>query len=87
MLSLMDLENYNVYTPTDQSHNHMAAWKYLSMTVNLQMVFYQNNKSDVLVKFLCNERETTIPSLNAINGYYYKWDEVRSHILNRIGNK
>lgn len=84
MLSLLDLENYNIYTPSDQSHNYQAAWKYLSMATNLQMIFYRNKKGDVLVKFLCNEREATIATLNAVNTYYYKWSDVRNHILKRI---
>lgn len=87
MLLLLNLDNYNIYTPTDQSHNYQAAWKYLSMGVNLQMVFYRNKQGEILVKFLCNERETALPSLNAVKEYYYKWEDVRSHILNRIGNK
>lgn len=86
-LSLLDLENYNVYTPIDQSHNYLAAWKYLSMGTNLQMIFYRNAKGDILVKFLCNERESHIPSLSAVNEYYYKWTDVREHILRRIGNR
>ena len=85
ILSLMDLENYNVYTPADQSHNYHPAWKRLSMAVNLQMIFYVNKKSDVLVKFLCNESETRIPSLTAVEGCYYKWSDVRSHIYKRMG--
>lgn len=87
LLSLLDLENYNVYTPTDGSHNHQAAWKYLSMGVNLQMIFYRNRQDDILVKFLCNERETLLPSLKAVEGYYYRWEDVRRHILNRIANR
>ena len=85
ILSLLDLENYNVYTPVDQSHNYHPAWKCLSMAVNLQMIFYVNKKSDVLVKFLCNEVETRIPSLEAVDGFYYRWSDVRSHIYKRIG--
>ena len=86
LLSLLDLEHYNVYTPTDASHNFQAAWKYLSMATNLQMIFYRNNKGDVLVKFLCNERESSLPALQSVDGIFYRWDEVRSHILRRIGN-
>ena len=87
ILSLLDLENYNVYTPADRSHNYQPAWKRLSMAVNLQMIFYKDRKSDILVKFLCNERETKIPSLDAVEGIYYRWTDVRSHILTRIADK
>lgn len=84
ILSLFDLENYNVYTPVGESHNYQAAWKYLSMAVNLQIVFYKNKGSDVLVKFLCNEREAAIPSLDSVDGLYYRWSDVKRHILGRI---
>ena len=57
------------------------------MAVNLQMIFYKDRKSDILVKFLCNERETKIPSLDAVEGIYYRWTDVRSHILTRIADK
>lgn len=87
MLSLLDLENYNVYTPTYESHNYLAAWKYLSMAVNVQIVFYRNKQNDILVKFLSNERETAVPSLEAVEGVYYRWSDVREHILNRINRK
>ena len=87
ILSLFDLDNYNVYTPTDQSHNHQAAWKYISMAVNLQLVFYSDGKGDILVKCLCNEKETAIPALNAVNGVYYRWSDLKEHLLRRIGTR
>ena len=51
------------------------------------MIFYRNRQDDILVKFLCNERETLLPSLKAVEGYYYRWEDVRRHILNRIANR
>lgn len=85
IMSLLDLEPYGIYTSVSASHNQFATWKYLSMATNLQAIFYRKRKSEVLVKFLCNERETTIPSLKAVNTYYYKWSDVREHILRRMG--
>jgi hypothetical protein len=49
MMSLLDLDNYNVYTPVKESHNHQAAWKYICMGTNLQIIFYRNSKQNVLV--------------------------------------
>ena len=63
-------------------------WDYASMIgmcSNVQIVFYRNKKNDVLVKFLYNERETTIPALEAsYNGVYYEWSKVREYYMSRL---
>lgn len=56
----------------------------MPMASNLQIVFYHNRKGDVLVKFLFNEKETTIPSLSAVSGPYYKWEDVRSYFVSLL---
>lgn len=43
---------------------------------NLQIVFYHNNKGDVLVKFFINERETGLIGLEG--GPYYYWEDVKN---------
>ena len=48
------------------------------MATNLQMVFYQKENS-VIVKFMLNECEVTIPALQAIDGVYYPWDTVKAY--------
>lgn len=62
------------------------AWKYMPMCSNLQMIFYRNRKGDVLVKFIRNEMETSIPALEPVEGVYYRWQDVRRHILKRTGD-
>ncbi len=48
---------------------------------NLQMIFYRNRKSpEVLVKFVYNDVERTIPQLSPISGVYYRWDDVKEMI-------
>ena len=54
------------------------------MASNIQWVFYRNRKGDILVKFIYNERERTIPALEAVNGVYYHWSEVRPYLLRRF---
>ena len=56
----------------------------MPMASNLQIVFYHNREGDVLVKFLFNEKETTIPSLSAVSGPYYKWEDVRSYFVSLL---
>ncbi len=56
----------------------------MPMASNLQIVFYHNRKGDVLVKFLFNEKETAIPSLTAVSGPYYKWEDVRNYFVSLL---
>lgn len=66
--------------------NYRDAWKHWAnyqvtpMAANLQVVFYRKNGArtadDVLVKFVYNETERTIP-LATDSAPYYRWSEVR----------
>lgn len=48
------------------------------MASNLQIAFYRNRKGDVLVKFLYNEQERTLPGLKPAEGPYYRWNDVKA---------
>lgn len=54
----------------------------MPMASNLQMIFYRNKKGEVLVKFLFNEYETSIPSLGP--GPYYRWSLIREYLVSKI---
>lgn len=56
-----------------------------TMAANIQLVFYRpkNGHGDILVKALLCEREVTLPG-TPVQGPYYRWEEIRSHWLNRI---
>ncbi|MET3036897.1 histidine-type phosphatase [Chryseobacterium sp. NRRL B-14859] len=49
------------------------------MAANLQMIFYKNKKSDILVKFLLNENEVSIP-VETKNFPYYQWNDVKTYL-------
>lgn len=61
------------------------------MASNIQMIFYRPKKGkysadDVLVKVMLNERETALPVQPIRSGSrYYKWSDLRSHYLQRLG--
>ena len=55
------------------------------MAANLQMIFFRNNRGDILVKFLHNEREVHIPIATDIFPFYH-WADVRTY-LEEIVNK
>lgn len=55
-------------------------YKVSPMAANIQMIFYRKKGSDdVLVKFLLNESEATIP-LKSDCAPYYHWEDVKKYI-------
>ena len=72
------------YTLEEAAANWLPSY-YCPFATNLQMIFYRSKKSDdILVKFLMNERETHLPALKAVDGYYYNWNDVKAFCANRI---
>ena len=63
-------------------------WDYASMIgmcSNVQIVFYRNRKDEVIVKFLYNEKETTVPALTPAYGkYFYSWDSLRKYYTEKL---
>lgn len=57
-------------------------WKIAPMAGNIQIVFFRNKKksSDILVKFLHNERETSVP-VQTDKYPYYRWEDVKAYYL------
>lgn len=68
-----------VESKPDSFYTAFADWKVAPMAGNLQMVFFRNkkNNNDVLVKFMLNERETSIP-VQTDTYPFYKWSDVKS---------
>lgn len=55
--------------------------KIIPMAANIQMVFYRKQDNhDILVKFLLNENETTLPALKSKIAPYYLWSDVREYL-------
>lgn len=67
--------------------DNWQCYKVFPMACNLQWVFYRNDKDDdILVKFLLNEHEATLP-VETEQWPYYEWSDVRDYLtdkLNRI---
>lgn len=63
----------------DNFYKAFSDWKIAPMAGNIQLIFYRNpkNPSDVLVKFLHNEQETSIPLQTDIFPYYH-WADVKA---------
>lgn len=65
-------------------YKYISIDKIIPMAANIQMVFYRKERSgEILVKFLLNENETTLPYLTAKTAPYYPWSAVKPYIQNR----
>lgn len=49
----------------------------IPMAANLQMVFYRNDRGEVILQFLHNERSITLP-IAPYAGNFYRWPDVRA---------
>ena len=65
-------------------HKQFSLFRLIPMAANIQLVFFRKDGSDdILVKFLMNENETSIPV--ATNCYpYYHWSDVEPYFRNMI---
>jgi hypothetical protein len=52
-------------------------YNYMCPACNVQLIFYRSANGPVLVKFLCNEKETLIHGLVPVTGCYYDWEKVK----------
>ena len=65
-------------------HNHFSIFRLIPMAANIQWVFFRKAGSDdILVKFLMNENETSIPVATDCYPYYH-WSDVEPYYRNMI---
>ena len=66
-------------TDFENLHKYISIDKLIPMAANIQLVFYRKDGSDdVLVKFLLNENETSIPVKTDCAPYYH-WKDVKQY--------
>jgi hypothetical protein len=71
------------YSSVENVAEKWRTYRFMTMASNLQMVFYRSKKSDdVLVRFLENENDITLP-LKSVEGPFYKWSDVRKYMTDR----
>ena len=83
-LTLIGLKEYNQSISCYEASSIWNSSKLMSMATNIQMIFYRNAKNDVLVKFLLNEKESSLPEVKAYQGPYYRWKDVRAYWKSRL---
>ena len=64
-------------TDFDNLHRYISIDRIIPMAANIQLVFYRKEGAgDILVKFLLNENETTLP-IPSDTAPYYRWTDVK----------
>ena len=72
-------ETMGATSDLEHLYKHISLDKIIPMAGNIQLVFYRKDGSDdILVKFLLNENETSIPVKTDVAPYYH-WKDVKSY--------
>ena len=67
-------------TDIEHIYKYVSVDKLIPMAANIQLVFYRKDGSDdILVKFLLNENETTLPAVKTDLAPYYHWTDVKKY--------
>ncbi|MCD8283064.1 MAG: histidine phosphatase family protein [Prevotella sp.] len=78
---LLDLNGYGrLMHPGEALDNGWYNYRILPMACNIQIIFYRADPddSDVWIKVLLNEEETTLP-ITPIEGPYYRWADFKAY--------
>jgi hypothetical protein len=77
---------YDVTSNIDSLYTHWANFQVIPMAANIQIIFYRKEGSkDILVKFLQNEHESSIP-LKTDCAPYYHWKDVEAYYRTELAN-
>lgn len=80
-----DTSLYRLYTLLGIMNSERRMDKIIPMGANLAIVFYRNDKNKILVKFMHNEGEISLPTeIQPINSVYYDWNKVKNFYSNKI---
>ncbi len=84
LLALMQVDGCsNQEWDMEKFHLAWQDYRISPMGANLQIVFYRNGANDVIVKFLLNETEVTLP-IKSVTGPYYSWKAVKAFLEAQI---
>lgn len=79
LAGMLRLDNcYNSVEEPDEFYKAFSDFRIAPMAGNVQIVFFRNKADDVIVKFMLNEREISIP-VKTDNFPFYRWNDVRDY--------
>lgn len=84
IMSFIGLEGVGERMTMQEAQKKWFGSWYTPFAGNLQLIFYRNRGGDVLVKFLMNENETLLIGMEPVDGPYYKWDDVKKMLEDKI---
>jgi len=77
-------EAVNATDDMEDLHHHFSIFRLIPMAANIQLVFFRKTGSDdILVKFLMNENETSVPLRTDCYPYYH-WSDVERYYRDMI---
>lgn len=77
---------YNAVEEPSEVYKSFSTFKISPMAGNMQMVFFRNKAGDVIVKFMLNERETSIPVETDCYPFYH-WKDVKAFYQGILAGK
>ncbi|WP_297433276.1 histidine-type phosphatase [uncultured Cetobacterium sp.] len=83
-ITLLDINGYSA--KEDNMEKVYEKWlgrDISGMSTNIQWIFYKNDKNDVLVKILHNEKDAELPIATTMKPYY-KWDDVKNFYTSKL---
>ena len=86
LLALMQIEDCCI--AENEPNKYHEAWqdfRVSPMAGNLQLIFFENKKHDILVKFLLNEKEVNIPIASDL-APFYRWENIKSLYRSILNN-
>lgn len=72
-------------TKVEDIKNVFKDYEISPMGANIQWIFYSNNKNEILVKMLYNEKEINFPIDSNIKPYY-RWNDIKKYYNNKLSN-
>ena len=85
LFCLMGLEGYTLAPSFSEVWDSWQCKDMMPMGTNLQIAFFRKKNCErILVKFLLNEKEISIPAIGNVSGPYYDWQDVKSYWESRI---
>ena len=77
-------EAVNATDDMENLHHTFALFRLIPMAGNVQLIFFRKPGSDdILVKFLMNENETSVPIETDCNPFYH-WKDVSAYYRNML---
>lgn len=87
LLTLLSLMGADVVPPAqtlEDVDRDFKGWEVTPMAANIQLYFFRNQRGEVLVWTLLNERHFTIPALEPAEAGCYRWSEMKELIYKNL---